>query len=171
MLFYYLVGAQYQRPRYLEADIFRGMQVDRQLEGRRLLDRQLSNPLAAQHLCDLAGELPEHLGEPRAVTDQAAFLSEFGRLINRGQAQRCGTLEDVETPRVQQWGGQHVECLGAAAHCLPVFRYSVSLPDRSANVPGRVMMTARNGAPLMTWQSVQLQIVVVSGSASASNVT
>jgi hypothetical protein len=32
-------------------------------------------------------------------------------------------------------------------------------------------MTARNGAPLIVWQSVQLQIVVVSGSASASNVT
>jgi len=33
-----------------------------------------------------------------------------------------------------------------------------------------MMMTARNGAPLMIWQSVQLQMVVVSGSASASNV-
>src|SRR4029450_11672090 len=52
-----------------------------------------------------------------------------------------------------------------------VFRYSVGLPDKSTNVPGRVMTTARNGAPLIVWQSVQLQMVVVSGSASASNVT
>ena len=31
-------------------------------------------------------------------------------------------------------------------------------------MPGRVIMTARNGAPLIVWQSVQLQMVVVSGS-------
>jgi len=28
-----------------------------------------------------------------------------------------------------------------------------------------------NGAPLIVWQSVQLQMVVISGSASASNLT
>src|SRR5262245_37418567 len=33
------------------------------------------------------------------------------------------------------------------------------------------MITARNGAPLIVWQSVQLQTVTVSGSASASKVT
>jgi hypothetical protein len=49
------------------------------------------------------------------------------------------------------------------------FRYSVGLPDKITNVP--VMTTARNGSPLIVWQSVQLQIVVLSGSASASNVT
>ena len=47
-----------------------------------------------------------------------------------------------------------------------VLRYSVGLPDRSTNVPGRVLMIARSGAPLIVWQSVQLQSVVVSGSAS-----
>src|SRR5260370_39136897 len=52
-----------------------------------------------------------------------------------------------------------------------VFRYSFGLPDKTTNMPGKVLMTARNGAPLIVWQSVQLQIVVVSGSASASIVT
>jgi hypothetical protein len=45
----------------------------------------------------------------------------------------------------------------------------------SAEQPAMPVMgylnSARNGAPLSVWQSVQLQMVVVSESASASNVT
>ena len=45
--FDHLVGAQHQRRRHLEADRFRGPQVDRQLEPGWLLDRHFADFLAA----------------------------------------------------------------------------------------------------------------------------
>ena len=46
--FDHLVGAQHERGWHLEADRLRGLQVDRQLEPRRLLDRDVIDLLAAK---------------------------------------------------------------------------------------------------------------------------
>jgi hypothetical protein len=49
-----------------------------------------------------------------------------------------------------------------------VFRYIFNSPDRSLNEPCREGTTLRNAEPDRVWQSVQWQIPVISGSASAS---
>src|SRR2546428_12162510 len=72
-LFDHLVSAQYEAGRDLMADRLRGLEIDDQLEPRRLLDRQIRRLDAAQQL----GELPAHdvsvqLNDQRPVADETA---------------------------------------------------------------------------------------------------
>src|SRR5262249_46173186 len=80
--FDHLVGAQHERGWNLEADRLRGLQVDRQLEPRRLLDRDVTDLLAAKDFGQLARQLPEHLGDARTIADQSTLLGELRRLVH-----------------------------------------------------------------------------------------
>src|SRR5215831_8856119 len=67
--FYHLVGAQHERGWHLEADRLRGLQVDRQLEPRWLLDWDGTDLFAAKDCGQLPRQLPEHLGDARTIAD------------------------------------------------------------------------------------------------------
>src|SRR6266516_1449992 len=76
------VGAQHERGWQLEADRLRGLQIDRQLEPSRLLDRDVTDLLAAKDFGQLPRQLPEHLGDARTIADQSTLLVELRRLIH-----------------------------------------------------------------------------------------
>src|SRR5438093_10950620 len=93
-LFDHLVSAQYEPGRDLMADRLRGLEIDDQLEPRRLLDRQIRRLDAAQQL----GELPAHdvsvqLNDQRSISDEAALLRHFRPLVHGGQAQGRNAVE------------------------------------------------------------------------------
>lgn len=83
-LFDDLVGAREKGLRHREAERLRGLQVDHQLEVRRLLHREIGRSGAAQQLRELAAEQPVNRGETRTVGNQPTVLRRLWPLIDAG---------------------------------------------------------------------------------------
>src|SRR6516225_4337389 len=66
-LFDHLVGAGEQRLRHREAERLCGLEVDRQLVLGRRLHRHVGWFLALEDTIDIAGRLPERLGDIRTI--------------------------------------------------------------------------------------------------------
>src|SRR5215475_12502226 len=84
--FDHLIGAVEQRRWHLQPDRLCRPQIDDELEFVRLLDRDVGGLGAAQYLDDLAGELPENLGEAGAIGGEADLFRGLGPLVDRGKA-------------------------------------------------------------------------------------
>src|SRR5262245_27041070 len=89
--FDYLVGAQYEPCGNLKADRPRGLQIDDQLEVRRLLNWHICGLGSAQNFGRQPCPLPQELGKPRTIAKQPTLLHRLRPLINRGYSQ-CGCL-------------------------------------------------------------------------------
>src|SRR6266851_10531837 len=62
-----LIGPQEERLRDRQAERLRGLEVDDQLELRRLLDRNIGRPSALQNLVHIGCGAPVHVGVARPV--------------------------------------------------------------------------------------------------------
>src|SRR5258708_4592938 len=84
--FDHLVGAAEQRERDDEAEGFRGLEVDDQLDFRRLLDRQVGWLLALENPADICACRMIGVGKVAAVAHQAASRRELASLEDRGHS-------------------------------------------------------------------------------------
>src|SRR5215468_6214104 len=75
----HLVGASEQRRRNLDAERFRGVEVDHELEFRRLFDGQIGGFRALQDFVYIVRSHAEHVGQVRSIRHQAAEFGEFSK--------------------------------------------------------------------------------------------
>jgi len=90
LLFDDLVGAGENRWRHGEAELLGGLEVDHQLEGRRLLDRQIGGLLALENPSGVNASLAKGRSDAGPIADQAAGSGKFRQCIDRrkGMARR-----------------------------------------------------------------------------------
>ncbi len=69
--------------RHRKPERLRGLEVDDQLEPRRLLDRQISRLGAFEDLSGVNAGLAKDSGKARSIADQTAGSREFAQVIDR----------------------------------------------------------------------------------------
>src|SRR5438270_7576002 len=85
-----LVGAYQHRLRHGEAERLGGLEVDDQLEGRRVLDRQIGGLGALEDLSRVSADQAKGRSEACSIADQAAGSGEFTpRIDRRNGMARC----------------------------------------------------------------------------------
>src|SRR5262245_54010668 len=84
-LFNHFIGLSYQSWWHNETKRFRGLEVDDEIELRRLQDRKIGRLLAFQYACNVSANLPVRIGNTRPITDQATFVRVDAELIDGGQ--------------------------------------------------------------------------------------
>src|SRR5690349_15710493 len=67
-----LVCALLKKPRHVEAECFRRLEIDHKLDLGRLLDRDVGGPGALKDAINVAGELAEGVAEVRPVRQETA---------------------------------------------------------------------------------------------------
>src|SRR6516165_2168965 len=78
-----LVGAGEDRWRDPQAERLSSLEIDHQLEGCTLLDRQIGRLGALQDSSGVNAELAKDTREARSITDQTAGSDEFARKVDR----------------------------------------------------------------------------------------
>src|ERR1051326_8608356 len=96
-LFDHLVSARDERGWYVEAERARGLEIDDELEGGRLLDRQIAGLLALEDAVDVGGRPPELVVLTEAVGKQPTLIREHAQRIDRRQAMTRGECNDLRT--------------------------------------------------------------------------
>ncbi len=79
----HLIGAGEDRWRHGEAEFFGGLEIDDQIECRRLLDRQISRLGAFQNSPGVTAGLAKGVREPHTIADQPAGRRELSPDIDR----------------------------------------------------------------------------------------
>src|SRR5215470_2221708 len=98
----HLVGAHQHRSRHSEAQRLGGLEVDDQLEGRRLLDRQIRGLGALEDLSRVSTDQAKGRNEAWPIADQAAGSGEFTpRIARRNGTARC-QRNDLLAPAGQE---------------------------------------------------------------------
>jgi len=81
--FDHLVGQIEHARRNGQAERLGGLEIDDQLECRRLLDRQIGGLGALEDLSDINADLAKGAGKTGSIADQAAGSGELPHLIHR----------------------------------------------------------------------------------------
>src|ERR1700738_5060984 len=96
-----LVDARQDRLGNGEAERLRGLEVDYQLECRRLLDRQIGRIGARENAADIGPGLANGSREARSVADQPAGLCEFTPIVHRRNGMTCCQRHELLAPAVE----------------------------------------------------------------------
>src|SRR6516164_261537 len=106
--FDHLVGAQQDGSGHLDADRLCGLAVDRQLDARRQLNRQIARLFALKNAGDIITDDAKRLEGPRPITDQAAGFDPVSPHVNArhaiadGQGSKLIALVGKETIRANK---------------------------------------------------------------------
>src|SRR5262249_23930491 len=97
-----LVGAREDRWRHGKAELSRGLEIDDQLECRRLLDRQIGRLGALEDLSDINADLEIDSHVARSIADQAAGRGEFAPIIDRRNGMTRCQRHELVTPAEEE---------------------------------------------------------------------
>src|SRR5437870_11193977 len=90
----YLVRPEQNRLRNRYADLLCRLQVEDQLELRRLLDRQIGGLGTFQNFVNVGGGAPEQFGTVRSICHKTTKVHEFLHVKYRRQAPLCCNVGD-----------------------------------------------------------------------------
>src|SRR5262252_7603672 len=76
-----LIRAAQHGRRNRDTERLRGLEIDRELEGGRALDRQIGGSCAAQDPVDITRGTPEHPGHVRSIGHEPAILAAFSAVL------------------------------------------------------------------------------------------
>src|SRR5215216_617764 len=93
-LFDHLVGAGEHGCRHIEAERFRGLEIDDQFVLGRRLHRQVGRLLALEDAVDVSSRAPKLVEEIRAIGNQAAGGDEVAFIVDTGQPVAGGQRDD-----------------------------------------------------------------------------
>ena len=93
-LFDHFVGEREQRPGHGEAERLGGVEVDRQLELRRLLDGQIGGFGPPENTIGVRRRAPEHVGHVNAIAQQTTGFDRYNTRMTVGMRNRaaCATM-------------------------------------------------------------------------------
>src|SRR5215813_5882132 len=103
----HLVGEREQPVRNLEAERLGGLEVDRQLEFGRLLDRQFSGFRTLKNFARVDAALAISIGEVRSVAHQAAGYRVLSQFEHRRHRIPCCQRGDLKALAREEWIGDH----------------------------------------------------------------
>src|SRR5258707_111956 len=101
-LFDDLIRALQERRRDRQAERLGGLEVDHEVELRRLLDRQIARPGAPKDLVNVPGEATQHVGIINRVGHQSANVDERGLRIHGRQTILRDELHELPTVAPEQ---------------------------------------------------------------------
>src|ERR1700730_2696722 len=100
--FDHLVGAGEDRGRDREAELLRGLEIDDQLEPRRLFDRQIGGFLALEDPSNVNAEPVKGGREAGSIADQAAGFSEPAPLIDHWNGMTRCQRHELLVPALEE---------------------------------------------------------------------
>jgi hypothetical protein len=98
-----LAGTGEDRGRHGEAEPLCGLQIDNQLEFRRLLHRQIGRFRAGENPADIGPDLAINPSEACSIADQPAGSGEFTPLIDRRNGIARRQRYELVAPAVEEW--------------------------------------------------------------------
>src|SRR5947207_5845923 len=101
-LLYDLVGLGEKCRWNINAERLGGLEIDDQLEGRRLLDRQIGGLGALENLSRVSADLVKGKSEACSIADQAAGSGEFTPRIDRRNGMARCQRHDLLAPAAQE---------------------------------------------------------------------
>src|SRR5215468_3139916 len=99
-----LVGEHQHRVRYRQSERLCGLQVDDQLEARRLYDRQIGGGGPLQDASGVIAGEPTGLAAAHAVAHQPAGSDEFAPLVTGGDMVAGGECEELVGELLERLG-------------------------------------------------------------------
>src|SRR5215831_18369423 len=114
-LFDHFIGLSHQRWWHNESKRFRGLEVNDEIELRRLQDGKIGGLLALQYPCNVSADLPVRIGNTGPITDQTAFEGVYAELINGGQTILRRESNDATATRIEIWIGRDHQCANLLA--------------------------------------------------------
>src|SRR6516164_10073382 len=103
MLLNDLGGAGEDQWRHGQAELLSGVEVDDQLEGGRLLDRQVSGHRAFEDPSGVNAELAKGRSDARPIADQAPGSGEFTQCIDRRNGMARRQPDELLAPAGEEW--------------------------------------------------------------------
>src|SRR5258708_9805765 len=107
----HLVGAGEERGRHGEAEGLRGLEIDHELEARRLFDWQIARIGALQNFVHVRSGAPKYLRIARPVGDETSHVGEFSKAEYRGHAVLQCEIRELFSMKDHERIGENNQCL------------------------------------------------------------
>src|SRR5687768_11621171 len=115
----HLVRSRQHIRRYREADLLGGLEIDRQLELRRLFDGKIAWLRAFENLVHVHGGATEQVGEVRSVGHESpSLLHMLPCVINQRQPVSCREVCDLSSVGKDRWVCHHKSARPFPDGCL-----------------------------------------------------
>src|SRR5260370_25501998 len=100
----------------MNAERFRGLKVDYQLELGDLLDRQIDRLCTVENPSSIHAHLPVHICEALPITEHATGSRKLAKLVDGGESLLCRERNDSIAASVKIGVGSDQECPYSSAH-------------------------------------------------------
>src|SRR5262249_5377363 len=109
----HLVGAGEELRRHYEAEQFRRLQIERQLELCRTHNRRIRRLCASKNASDVNTDLSVCVRHAGSVANKAAARDVFALCVNRGHSMACCKCDKLGQPAEEKWITTDEQCVGS----------------------------------------------------------